>query len=397
MPSRNLEGSIAERARRHGIVVFENRLIHEAQPGIADDDIARVEQYCRGPLPEGLKQLWRSSFGGSVDYDLEVEFSGSIVAFSFSELFYPKSRGYRDLWGWIEHELELAEEVAEREGRAFDGRLSHLPIGGFEYLDRVYVCVQPGPDYGSVHGWMHGLPPAWVLRLNEDQATRIADDVSSFFRCLDLAADPFADGGEQFANGSDIGELVEDIATEDAELGEVLRAIAREAVANWRDALADGSIAGHPRYRRLALSSAVEGEDRELLLRLEAQGCSLNEPLRADGNVLDVALVAGKIGLGEFLFEKGVSAVNAVRNGAHSSPPDLVRRLLEAGSVPSGIAARSAALAGLHDSAVLIAAALNPEERTKLVADLDPDKAQERWKAIEMLRDACLAMDRERQ
>lgn len=388
---------MAERARRHGIVVFENRLIQEAQPGITDQTIAQVEQYCRGSLPEGLKQLWRSAFGGSVNYDLEVQFDASVVEFSFTELFYPKSGGYRDLWGWIEHELEIAEEVAEREGRKFDGRLSHLPIGGFEYLDRVYVCVEPGPDYGSVHGWMHGLPPAWVLRLNEDHVTRIADDVSSFFRCLDLASDPFAGGGDEFANGNEIAAIIDDIAVEDADLAKVLRNIARQAVANWREALADGSIAAHPRYRRLALSDAIERDDRELLLRLEVLGCNLDEPLRANGNVLDVALVAGKVGLAEFLFERGVNAANAVRNGAHSSPPELVRRFLEGGSVANGIAARSAALAGLHDSAVLIAAALDPAERAELVAGLDPDKAQERWKAIEMLRDACIAMDKKRQ
>jgi hypothetical protein len=46
---------------------------------------------------------------------------------------------------------------------------------------------------------------------------------------------------------------------------------------------------------------------------------------------------------------------------------------------------------------VLIASALTRDERSRLVAELDPDKAQENWKAIEMLRDACLAMDRKRQ
>lgn len=397
MASNNLDSSLAERARRIGIVAYENRLIHDARPGITDDVITKIEQHCQGPLPEGLKSLWRSSFGGSIDYDLEVQFGDSIVEFSFTELFYPGSDGYRDLWGWIEHEVELAEEAAERDRRKFDGRLTHLPFGGFEYAERLYVCVEPGPDYGSVHGWMQGLPPGWVLRLNEDRVSRIADDVPSLFRRLDLANDPFAEDGERFAMGEQIVSIIDHATAEDPAVADALRAIVREAVVDWRSVLTNGAIANNPRHRRLALRHAIERDDRGLLDRLEAAGCSLNDLLRATGNALDVALALGKIELAEILFQKGVSAVNAVRNGARETPPDFVRRLLEAGSVPSALAARSAALAGLHESAILIAAALPRTERTKLIAELDPDKAQEKWRAIEMLRDACIAMNRERQ
>ncbi|MEQ1492966.1 MAG: hypothetical protein ABL932_20680 [Terricaulis sp.] len=372
-------------------------MIHDAQPGITDDVITKIEQHCRGPLPDGLKCLWRSSFGGSIDYDLEVQFGDSIVEFSFTELFYPGSDGYRDLWGWIEHEVELAEEAAERDGRKFDGRLTHLPFGGFEYADRIYVCVEPGADYGSVHGWMQGLPPGWVLRLSEDRVSKIADDVPSLFRRLDLAANPFAEDGERFAMGEQIASIIDKVSADDPALADALREIVRDAVVDWRSGLTNGTIADNPRHRRLALRAAVERDDRELLAGLEAAGCSLNEPLRATGNALDVALALGKIELAEILFQKGASPANAIRNGARETPPDFVRRLLEAGSVPSGLAARSAALAGLHDSAVLIAEALPRAERTKLIAELDRDKAQEKWRAIEMLRDACLAMDRKRQ
>lgn len=397
MASNNLEPSLAERARRFEIVAYEGRLIHDARPGITDEEIAKIEQHCRGPLPDGLKSLWYSSFGGSLDYDLEVQFGDSIVEFSFTELFYPGSDGYRDLPGWIDYEVELAEEAAERDHKKFDGRLNYLPFGGFEYADRLYVCVEPGPDYGSVHAWMQGLPPAWVLRLNEDRVSRIADDIPSLFRMLDLARDPFTAGDEQFAMGEQLAEIIEELAAEDRNLADALRGVVRATIVDWRGALANGSIGSKPRHRRLAMRDAIERDDRELLSALEAAKCSFDEPLRATGNALDLALALGKMELAELLFEKGVSAVNAVRSGAHKAPPDFVRRLLEAGSRPDGVAARSAALADLPESAVLIASALTRDERSKLIATLDPDKAQEKWRAIEMLREACLAMDRKRQ
>ncbi|ANP47719.1 hypothetical protein [Candidatus Viadribacter manganicus] len=393
----NLEASLVERARRLGIVAYEGRLIHDAQPGIAEATIVEIERHCRGPLPKGLKDLWRASFGGSIDYDLEAAFGDSIVEFSFTELFFPGSDGYRDLWGWIEHEAELAQEAAERARRKFDGRLSYLPFGGFEYADRLYVCVEPGPDFVSVHAWMQGLPPGWVMRLNEDRVSRIADDIPSLFKLLDLASDPFIEGDEQFAMGEQLAAIIQEVLNEDRPLADALRGIVRGAVVDWRGALASGAIAGEPRLRRVAMRDAITRDDRELLSQLEAAKCSFDEPLRATGNALDLALALGHVELAELFFKKGVNAVNAVSNGAHNAPPDFVRRLLEAGSRPNRIAARSAALAGLHDSAVLIASALTRDERSKLVAELDPDRAQENWKAIEMLRDACLAMDRRRQ
>ncbi|WP_252406521.1 hypothetical protein, partial [Acinetobacter pittii] len=79
-------------------------------------------------------------------YDLEVDYDGHRHPFSFSELFYPDSDGYHDLWGWIEHERELAAEAAAEEGRDWNGKLAYLPFGGFEYLERLYVCVEPGPE-----------------------------------------------------------------------------------------------------------------------------------------------------------------------------------------------------------------------------------------------------------
>lgn len=380
------------RMAKRGFAVFEERLIYDAQPPVDEVMLAEIEARCAGPLPDGLKALWRTAFGGRLDYALEAELGGNTVEFSFAELFYPDNGGYRDLWGWIEHEVELAEEAAESARRKFDGKLRYMPFGGFEYTDRLYVCVEPGPAYGTVHAWMQGLPPAWVLRLNEDSVGKVADDVLSLFRKLDLEEDPFAEGGDDMRTGTQVAEAIAELGQEDAALAEGLRAIVRASVLDWRSALAAGSIARAPRLVRIAMIEAAGRGDREAFMRLEAVGCNLKTPLRGGGNALDFALAHGHIALADWLLTKKLDAANAIRNGASKSPPDMVRRLLEAGAKPDRVAARSAALAGLHESAVAIAQALSTSERKALVGELDPDKFGENGQAIRALRDACLKM-----
>ena len=105
-----LENDMRATARAAGIAIFEDRLILEAQPPIDDATLAKIEQHCAGPVPEGLKALWAVSFGGRLDYDLRFEFEGESASFSFSEIFYPNSGAACDLWGWIAHEEERASE-----------------------------------------------------------------------------------------------------------------------------------------------------------------------------------------------------------------------------------------------------------------------------------------------
>lgn len=142
-----------------GIVIFQDRLILEARAPISEAERDAVEARCAGPIPDGLLALWQTSFGGRIDYALSVEFGAHVHEFSFTELFYPGSDGYRDLPGWIEHEAEHAEEAAAETGETWHGKLAFLPFGGFEYLDRLYACVEPGPDYGAVFAYAEG-PPA---------------------------------------------------------------------------------------------------------------------------------------------------------------------------------------------------------------------------------------------
>ncbi|MDF5835431.1 SMI1/KNR4 family protein [Pseudomonas aeruginosa] len=175
----------------HRLAVFDGCVVYDAQPPVSAEHVQRLAEGLAGPIPEDLLRLWRTCFGGRLGYDLEVDYDGHRHPFSFSELFYPDSDGYHDLWGWIEHERELAAEAAAEEGRDWNGKLAYLPFGGFEYLERLYVCVEPGPEYGAVIAWSHGLPPAWAGRLHQDSVTRLADDVGGLFRLLSFEQDPF--------------------------------------------------------------------------------------------------------------------------------------------------------------------------------------------------------------
>ena len=316
--------------------------------------------------------------------------------FSFTELFFPDSGGYHDLWGWIDQEVDLAQQVSEDHGQTFDGRLRYLPIGGFEYTDRLYVCVEPGPEYGSVHAWMRGLPPAWVLRLHDDRVGLVACDIQDLFRQLDLEDDPFASEGDEFRSGVYMAECLDEVAKSNTELARQLQALVKSSVVSWPAAIRDGSISRSSRATRIALMNFITRGDRAGLEHLEGLGCSLTQPLRGGGNALDFALAHGHLAMADWLLSKGLDVKNAVSSGASKAPVSMVLKLLAAGGRPDAIAARSACLAGLHDSAVAIAAALPNDERRNLVAALDPDKFGANWDKIEALRNACIEIDQRR-
>ncbi len=240
----------------HRLAVFDGCVVYDAQPPVSAEHVQRLAEGLAGPIPEELLRLWRTCFGGRLGYDLEVDYDGHRHPFSFSELFYPDSDGYHDLWGWIEHERELAAEAAAEEGRDWNGKLAYLPFGGFEYLERLYVCVEPGPEHGAVIAWSHGLPPAWAGRLHQDSLTRLADDVGGLFRLLSFEQDPF--DAENACGVAD--ELLEALDALEAagEPGKALKGrlevLLRQRILDWRPALADGSLAAEPRLRQLALA-----------------------------------------------------------------------------------------------------------------------------------------------
>jgi hypothetical protein len=293
-----------------GIAVFADRLILDAQPPVDDETLAAVAARCHGPLPEALVALWRTSFGGRIDYQLDGQIS-------FTELFFPDSDGYHDLWGWIEHETGATP-------------VRFLPFGGFEYLDRLYVDTAGGPGNGNVVYWQQGLPPGWQLEPG-DRADALAPDVRALFGQLALEDDPWESADADA--GAELREAVDELAEDEPRVAGRLRDLVRATVLDWRSALAAGTVAERPRLRRLALDRAASAGDEDLLERLAAAGCNLAEPVRGGLTPIDIALVNRRLDVVARLLERRVPVTNTLRTGAHAVTADLARTLLARGAL----------------------------------------------------------------
>jgi hypothetical protein len=293
-----------------GIAVFADRLVLGARPPIDDETLAAVSARCSGPLPEALVALWRTTFGGRIDYQLDGQIS-------FTELFFPGSDGYHDLWGWIEHETG-SEPVR------------YLPFGGFEYLDRLYVDTAPGSANGSVVYWQQGLPPGWRSRTG-DRADALAPDLRALFGQLALEDDPWESGGADA--GTEMRDAVDELAEREPRVAGKLRDLVRATVLDWRSALATGTLADRPRLRRLALDRAAAAGDSGLLDRLASAGCDLAEPVGGGLTPIDIALINRRLDAAVWLLDRRVPVAGTLRTGAHAVTADLARRLLERGAI----------------------------------------------------------------
>ncbi|WP_312993901.1 SMI1/KNR4 family protein, partial [Achromobacter animicus] len=276
--------------REHGIAVFAGRLLIDVQPPMSDARIAEIEALCEGPLPPALLDLWRLTAGGELAYDLRAQMDGNEEALSWSELFYDGSDQYRDLQGWIEHEQECAEEAAAEDGATWNGKLRYLPIGGFEYCDRIYVAVEPGPRAGSVVAWKQGLP-GWTHALQQDGIATIAPDLHAAFAALCLETDPEED---EDSPGLRVLEYLDERVSDHGmpqSLADRVAVFYRQALVDWRGPLEDGTLAAKPGLAALALQHALSQDDAALVRRLSAQGVRLDSPLRGSAQALDVALM----------------------------------------------------------------------------------------------------------
>jgi len=344
--------------REHGVVLFADRVIFEAQPPMPAQRIAAIEALCAGPLPEALAALWRQTAGGRLDYDLSLPMGGNVESISWSELFWDGSDGYRDLQGWIEHEQELAEEAAKEEGRAWSGKLTHLPFGGFEYLDRVYAVVEPGPEHGRIVAWKHGLPPAWTHALHEDSVSTIAPDLRGAFAALHLDEDPLAPTGDYFS-GQDLLQYLDDRHQDhglDLDLMDKLVAFYCRAVVDWRTPLADGTLRRLPAIARAALHHAIGTDDAELVAELAAAGVSFDGPQQGSALATDVAIGQGAFAAAMALVRAGAPvARDALGNVDGQISPELTGALLANGAEPSVAAIVKCAACGAPASAHLVA------------------------------------------
>jgi hypothetical protein len=319
--------------RENGIAIFRGKLILEAQPPITDAQLAEIEARLTSPVPSGLRELWRTAFGGSLEYDLEVAFGEHRYQASFRELFYPESDGYRDLFGWMDHELELGAEAAEEGGKPPPDTLPVIPFGGFEYLERFYVSLREG-EVGKVVVWAQGLPPAWKMTLNADSIAVVADDIDDLFNQLSLAEDPFAEGANPDLNGIQMAEAHDEVAAKHPALAEKLRAAIRASIFDWRAILGSGPFAKRPvqlRAARVALVHAADNDDVAVIQSLLAADYPVDMVVQGDATVLALALARGGHRVAEALLASDAPLGDAAIIYAKGAKAPLVEKLIARG------------------------------------------------------------------
>ncbi|MDR6523324.1 hypothetical protein J2789_006021 [Variovorax paradoxus] len=344
--------------REHGIVLFADRVIFEAQPPMPQEQIDAVQALCSGPLPEALVALWRETAGGRLDYDLSLEMNGNLEGISWSELFWNGSDGYNDLQGWIDHEQELAQDAAEESGTPWSGKLTHLPFGGFEYTDRIYAVVEPGAAHGQIVAWKKGLPPAWTHALHEDSVNTIAPDLHGAFAALHLDEDPLAPTSDYFS-GQTLLAYLDDRHEDhglDLDLMDKLVTFYCRAVVDWRTPLAEGTLRHKPQLARVALRHAIGTDDARLIAELAAAGVAFDGPQQGSALATDVAVGQGAFAAASALVRAGAPvAADALRNIDGQISPELTAALLDNGAEPSVAAIVKCAACGAPASAHLIA------------------------------------------
>lgn len=344
--------------REHGIVLFADRVIFEAQPPMPQEQIDAVQALCSGPLPEALVALWRETAGGRLDYDLSLEMNGNLEGISWSELFWNGSDGYNDLQGWIDHEQELAQEAAEESGTPWSGKLTHLPFGGFEYTDRIYAVVEPGAAHGQIVAWKKGLPPAWTHALHEDSVNTIAPDLHGAFAALHLDEDPLAPTSDYFS-GQTLLAYLDDRHEDhglDLDLMDKLVTFYCRAVVDWRTPLAEGTLRHKPQLARVALRHAIATDDARLVAELAAAGVAFDGPQQGSALATDVAVGQGAFAAASALVRAGAPvAAHALRNIDGQISPELTAALLDNGAEPNVTAIVKCAACGAPASAHLIA------------------------------------------
>ncbi|WP_019654616.1 SMI1/KNR4 family protein [Variovorax atrisoli] len=344
--------------REHGIVLFADRVIFEAQPPMPQEQIDAVQALCSGPLPEALVALWRETAGGRLDYDLSLEMNGNLEGISWSELFWNGSDGYNDLQGWIDHEQELAQDAAEESGAPWSGKLTHLPFGGFEYTDRIYAVVEPGAAHGQIVAWKKGLPPAWTHALHEDSVNTIAPDLHGAFAALHLDEDPLAPTSDYFS-GQTLLAYLDDRHEDhglDLDLMDKLVTFYCRAVVDWRTPLAEGTLRHKPQLARVALRHAIGTDDARLIAELAAAGVAFDGPQQGSALATDVAVGQGAFAAASALVRAGAPvAADALRNIDGQISPELTAALLDNGAEPNVAAIVKCAACGAPASAHLIA------------------------------------------
>jgi hypothetical protein len=377
--------------RAHELAVYRDKLILEAQPPISDDALTKVGRFVAGSVPDDLTALWRTAFGGALDYDLQVAFGEHEYSTSFSELFYPESSQYRDLFGWIEHELELASEAAENDAVEHDAddeeegasddradddrddsadgeparveRLTHLPFGGFEYLERMY-CVTSGPELGSVYLWARALPPAW-RELTEDSVVQVSASVAELFDQLSLDDDPWSELADGSARGLEMKSAIEQLRPEHAALAGKLQQLVQRSIFDVEATLDAAALQSNafgaphaPAVKRaliLSVCRACAKDEPQPVQRLLANGCPLSLRVRAKTTILPYAIARGAYAVAAAALASRLPLAEDPIVSAEGIPPELLDALIGRGVPFDAEAPLSIASAGDVASALRVA------------------------------------------
>lgn len=346
----------AQLMRELGIAVFRNKLILKAQPPITADQLAEVQAKVDGQISPDLIALWQTSFGGDLDYDYEIVFGEHLYAASFRELFYPGSKTYHDLDGWIDHELEMEEEAAEAQGKPAPERTQYLPFGGFEYLERFYVSHR-SDEYGAILFYARGIP--WKGRLNEDSIAKVASSVAELFDQIVLNEDPFDEKSSEYASGKDMLERIEEIGADHPHLAEKLKQVVRHSIVDWRATLERADFnkpltKEESRAVRLALVFAADRNDVGLIDQMHKRRAPFDLKLHGNSGVLSHAMSQKSFAVIARLLELDVQLEKAPLLFVSECSDDLLLKLIAHGVRFDPEAIYSAAETGAIESAIAL-------------------------------------------
>ena len=359
MPQSTVEFTDTERQllRDRGIALFRNRIILNAQPPITDSQLVEIEKKVDGKVPPELLELWKISFGGALDYDYEVTFGDHLYTASLRELFYPGSDHYHDLNGWIEHELDIVQEIAEERGVPIPERTPFIPFGGFEYLERFYVSLQPN-EYGTVMVYVQGIP--WKGRLNENSIALVASSVAVLFDQLSLDENPFDEGSQEYASGKDMVERILALEAGHPELARKLKDVVLNSIFDWKSVVETSDLAGQlsaeeSKALRLALEFAVNRQDVRVIDLLHKKSAPFNITLHGTGGVIEFAMTRQAFDIVDRLLELNVDVGNSPIISATNCPDELILRLINYGVRFDEVAIYSAAETGATNGAIALA------------------------------------------
>jgi hypothetical protein len=338
------------------IAVFRNKIILDAQLPITDAQLAEIETRVDGKVSPELLALWTTSFGGALDYDYEIAFGDHLYSASLRELFYPGSDHYHDLYGWIERELEIGQEIAEERGLPLPERTPFIPFGGFEYLERFYVSLRP-EEYGSVVVYAQGIP--WKGRLNKDSVPSVASSVTELFDQLSLDEDPLDEKSDEYANGKDMVERIHDVEVDHPDLARKLKDVVRSSIFDWHSVIETTDFtsqlsAKESKALRRALEFAVNRQDVGVLDQLHEKAAPFNITLHGTGGVLGFAMTKQAFGIVNRLLDLNVDVGTTPIIHATECSDELLLRLIKFGVRFDEEAVYSAAETGSMKGAIAL-------------------------------------------